>query len=305
MAGSVITLGSDSYSAKALCERYAVSDEDQALVARFGEAMIPKAGAFVDGFYVWLESQPYYEEFFPDRETNQRVRKLMLDYWKEFFTRDLDDSYVQHRQDVGKTHARIGLSLDAYFAAMNHALHLWTVQLHEGPQDDADYARLLGAMTRKIHLDTAVVVQAYSDYVARAMAAQSKALMEMSTPVTQLWTGILMLPVVGIIDSKRAQDVMNAMLKSIASSQARNFILDISGVAVVDTAVANHLIKITKASALMGCNCTISGISPAIAQTIVELGIEVGSVETTATMKDALGSAFRKLGLSLVDRNSA
>jgi rsbT co-antagonist protein RsbR len=129
--------------------------------------------------------------------------------------------------------------------------------------------------------------------------------MEMSTPVTQLWTGILMLPVVGIIDSKRAQDVMNAMLTSIAESQARNFILDISGVAVVDTAVANHLIKITKASALMGCSCIISGISPAIAQTIVELGIEVGTVETTATMKDALGSAFRKLGLRLVDRGSA
>jgi rsbT co-antagonist protein RsbR len=305
MAGTVVTLGSEAYSAQALCERYAFSDEDQARVTRFGETMLPKVDGFVDAFYEWLEPQPYYEEFFPDQATNQRVRKLMRDYWEEFFSRDLNDDYVRHRQLVGQTHARIGLSLDAYFAAMNQALHLWTVKLHAGPQDTADYAQLVSALTRKIHLDTAVVVQAYSDYVAQAMAAQSKALMEMSTPVTQLWTGILMLPVVGIIDSKRAQDVMNAMLTSIAESQARNFILDISGVAVVDTAVANHLIKITKASALMGCSCIISGISPAIAQTIVELGIEVGTVETTATMKDALASAFIKLGLRLVDRGSA
>ena len=132
MAGTVVTLGSDTFSAKSLRERYAVSDEDQACVSRFGETQIPKLDAFVDAFYTWLEPQPYYEEFFPDQETNQRVRKLMRGYWQEFFTRDLDDAYVRHRQVVGQTHARIGLSLDAYFAAMNHALHLWTVQLHGG-----------------------------------------------------------------------------------------------------------------------------------------------------------------------------
>ena len=91
--------------------------------------------------------------------------------------------------------------------------------------------------------------------------------MEMSTPVAEIWDDILMLPLVGIIDSKRAQDIMTAVLSRIAETHSRTLILDISGVAVVDTAVANHLIKITKATRLMGCACTISGISPAIAQT--------------------------------------
>jgi rsbT co-antagonist protein RsbR len=119
--------------------------------------------------------------------------------------------------------------------------------------------------------------------------------MEMSTPVTQIWEGILLLPLVGLIDSKRAQDIMNASLAKIAETQARSFILDISGVGVVDTAVANHLIKVTKATRLMGCECAISGVSPAIAQTIVELGIDVGEVKTTANMRDALSAAFRAL----------
>jgi len=123
--------------------------------------------------------------------------------------------------------------------------------------------------------------------------------MEMSTPVTQIWEGVLFLPIVGIVDSKRAQEIMNAALTMISQTQSRTFIMDISGVAVVDTAVANYLIKVTKATRLMGCECTISGLSPAIAQTIVELGIDVGKVTTTATMQDALVNAFQRLNLNL------
>jgi rsbT co-antagonist protein RsbR len=108
-----------------------------------------------------------------------------------------------------------------------------------------------------------------------------------------------MLPVVGIIDSKRAQDIMNAMLHKIMETQSKAFILDISGVAVVDTAVANHLIKITKASRLMGCLCTISGVSPAVSQTIVELGIHTEEINTTGNMKDALSQAFKLTGVSI------
>jgi rsbT co-antagonist protein RsbR len=94
---------------------------------------------------------------------------------------------------------------------------------------------------------------------------------------------------------------MDTTLKKIADTHARIFILDISGVGVVDTAVANHLIKITKATRLMGCESTISGVSPAIAQTIVELGIDIGSVKTTVTMKDALRDAFATLGARVTD----
>ncbi|UCG24874.1 MAG: STAS domain-containing protein, partial [Chloroflexota bacterium] len=160
-------------------------------------------------------------------------------------------------------------------------------------------SKTMKALMKQVHMDTAVVVETYSQHVNETISMQSKSLMEMSTPVTQIWNGILLLPIVGIVDSKRAQDIMNAALAQIAETQARVFIMDISGVAVVDTAVANHLIKITKATRLMGCSCTISGVSPAIAQTIVELGIEVGTVKTTATMKDALSDAFSRLGLEI------
>jgi methyl-accepting chemotaxis protein len=125
---------------------------------------------------------------------------------------------------------------------------------------------------------------------------RSLALLEMSTPVTKIWDGVLFAPIVGIVDSKRAVDIMNRALSSIADTRARTLMLDIGGVAVVDTAVANHLIKIAKAAVLMGCKTIISGISPAIAQTIAELGIDLGSIQTTSTIESALRESITRPG---------
>ena len=125
---------------------------------------------------------------------------------------------------------------------------------------------------------------------------QSRTIQEISTPAIKLWDRIVVLPVVGVVDSMRAQQMMNAMLNKITETSAKIIIMDIQGVAAVDTAVANHLIKITKATRLMGCRCIISGISSAVAQTLVQLGINLGDVATNSTLEDSLADAFVLLG---------
>ena len=137
------------------------------------------------------------------------------------------------------------------------------------------------------------IVKFASD-ITQVVEARSLALLEMSTPVTKIWDGVLFAPIVGIVDSKRSQDIMNKALSSIVDHRARTLMLDIGGVAMVDTAVANHLIKIAKAAVLMGCKTIISGISPAIAQTITELGIDLGSIQTTSTIESALREAVTR-----------
>ncbi len=127
---------------------------------------------------------------------------------------------------------------------------------------------------------------------------RSLALLEMSTPVTKIWDGVLFAPIVGIVDSKRSHDIMHKALDSIIDNRAHTLMLDIGGVGVVDTAVANHLIKIAKAAVLMGCKTIISGISPPIAQTIVELGLELGSIHTTSTIESALRDAINRADTS-------
>lgn len=117
--------------------------------------------------------------------------------------------------------------------------------------------------------------------------------------MTVLWDGILMLPIVGTIDSKRSQDIMEVILNKIADTGAKVIILDILGVSGIDSAVASHLIKITQATKLMGCPCVLTGVSPEIAQTVVHLGLPLGDIITKATLKDGLSVALDQLDLEI------
>ena len=279
-----------------LLELYAISEDDIRRIRSFGDIIVPQLDEFVHLFYEWLKTQPEFEEFFPDQETLDYVQKMSRNYWEELFRDELNDEYIQKRHKVGETHARIGLPLTIYFAAMNFSLKLVTEELYDDSLPLEDYLLAMRAVTKLVHLDTGMVVETYTRMTQEAMTAQSRSLMEMSTPVTQIWEGVLFLPIVGIVDSRRAQEIMNATLAKISQTQSRAFIMDISGVAVVDTAVANYLIKVTKATRLMGCECTISGVSPAIAQTIAELGIELGSIQTTSTIESALRDSIAGSG---------
>jgi rsbT co-antagonist protein RsbR len=131
---------------------------------------------------------------------------------------------------------------------------------------------------------------------------QSHTIREMSTPTIELWSGVLVLPVVGVVDSMRAQHMMDSMLNKIAETHSKVIIMDIQGVAAVDTAVANHLIKITMATKLMGCECILSGITPAVAQTIIQLGIDMENIKTKSTLSDGLAEAFKILKLEVKNK---
>ena len=150
----------------------------------------------------------------------------------------------------------------------------------------------------KLGLYTTEIYQKSRDDV---ILRQQEELLELSTPVVQLWDGILALPLIGTLDSARTQIVMENLLQQIVASGAEIAIIDITGVPTVDTLVAQHLIKTISAARLMGADCIVSGIRPQIAQTIVHLGVEL-SVTSKATMADALMLALRRLGKVVVDR---
>ena len=125
------------------------------------------------------------------------------------------------------------------------------------------------------------------------IAEQAEQLLELSTPVVKLWEGVVAVPLVGTLDSARTQVVMEKLLQTLVDTGSEHAIIDITGVPAVDTQVAQHLLKTVVAARLMGAECTISGIRPQIAQTIVALGIEFGDIRTRATLADALVDALR------------
>lgn len=278
---------------------YEISQQDLKLIAELGERAIPILDDYVEEFYRWLSPQPEFRQFFSDPNRLEKVKSAQKNYWHQVFIADVDESFIESRQNLGIAHARIGLSLSSYFSGMSKSLSFFQQTL-DIDSDPEKFHHQQVALSKLVHLETAVVVEAYSAVTQQKIEQQSRSLIEMSTPVTSIWDGILMLPIVGILDSKRAQDLMHTVLAKIGDTRAKVIILDISGVAVVDTAVANHIIKITKASKLMGCDCIVSGLSPAIAQTIVELGIDVESLTTTSTLSDALATALTTKGLKIV-----
>jgi rsbT co-antagonist protein RsbR len=142
--------------------------------------------------------------------------------------------------------------------------------------------------------------EAYQKTREQVIIRQQRDLMELSTPVVQLWDDILALPLVGTLDSSRAQVVMETLLQKIVETEASIAIIDITGVPTVDTLVAQHLMKTIAATRLMGADCIISGIRPQIAQTIVHLGVNLGEVITKATLADAFAVALKRTGARVV-----
>ena len=134
------------------------------------------------------------------------------------------------------------------------------------------------------------------------IADQTEQLLELSTPVVKLWEGVVAVPLVGTLDSARAQVVMERLLQTLVDTGSPYAIIDITGVPAVDTQVAQHILKTVVAARLMGADCIISGIRPQIAQTIVALGIEFGDIATKASLADALRHVLAKTGRKARER---
>jgi rsbT co-antagonist protein RsbR len=151
----------------------------------------------------------------------------------------------------------------------------------------------------KLGLYTTEVAQKNREAV---IARQQQELLELSTPVVELWEGILALPLIGTLDSARTQVVMESLLQRIVETGSAIAIIDITGVPTVDTLVAQHLLKTVAAARLMGADCLISGIRPQIAQTLVHLGVELGNITTKASLAAAFAVALQRTGLSVQSR---
>lgn len=123
---------------------------------------------------------------------------------------------------------------------------------------------------------------------------QQAAIRELSTPIIEVWTGVLCLPVVGVVDSQRSAEMTETLLETIVTKQARTAIVDITGIDVMDTKTADHFIKMARAVRLLGAECVISGINPGIAQTLTHIGVDLTGVRTMRNLRDALQFHLRE-----------
>jgi rsbT co-antagonist protein RsbR len=204
---------------------------------------------------------------------------------------------------MGAARSRAGLStaqVSSELAALRPPVE--KLLLSDLPDASADHARDC-VTTLSVLMGTlrVVVMQTTLNENQALIDRQRLQLLEVATPVIKLWDGIVAVPLIGTLDSARSQVVMETLLESIVEQQARYAILDITGVPTVDSLVAQHLMKTVAAARLMGAECIVSGIRPAIAQTMVHLGLDLGTVVTRASLADALGYVLHQLGVGIVN----
>ncbi len=159
---------------------------------------------------------------------------------------------------------------------------------------------LLGAIFNDIILD---VFHVYLEEKERTIQAQQEELRQTSTPITEIWDGVLTLPIIGTLDSTRTMMVMENLLSRIEAERARVVVIDVTGVMAIDSQVSHHLIQMIRAVGLMGAEAILTGIRPEIARSLTSLNIDLGEVTTRATLSEGLKEAFRRLRVEVRQAN--
>src|SRR5215813_1584572 len=229
-----------------------------------------------EGLYELIMGQPESRVFFPDQSTLARVKKLQNSYFLALFNGTYDITYVRDRLRVGTAHERIGMPPKLYLGAYRRYLALIHSKLRQhfkGNDDEA--AKALESIRKIIFFDMTLAIDTYIAAYLETMTRHQAAIRELSTPVIKVYDRILLLPIVGTVDTQRAHQIMETVLLQIVEQQAKVMILDIAGVPVVDTKVADHILKTTAAVQLLGAQTILTGISASVARTVVQLGVEI------------------------------
>jgi rsbT co-antagonist protein RsbR len=256
-----------------------------------------------------LESDEFRDELISKKELRQQSRSLL-----ELFTEAVRDSQGEQFEhpafdelrrilnDISHQRAVKGytpVENATYVIALRNAVRPMLVEEYQS-EDSFSLAQLLGHLATLIDKMALVMIETYIRSREETIRQQRADMMELSTPVIKVWDKILTLPIIGTLDSRRAQLMMEALLQRIVETGSTVAILDITGVRTMDTLVANHLIKTVTAARLMGARCVLTGVSPAIAQTMVQLGIDLSQITTRAQMSDGIRLALEMVGRAIV-----
>ena len=272
--------------------------EDEERLQKLASFSESYADAVIDAFYEHLLSFEEMKAFFPDSDSLTRVKAKQKAYFIRLTQGNYDLDYVEERLKVGTIHEQINLPVKSYLGMYSFYLHEVWKHIFAADQDHPDKVMdIFFSMMKLVFLDISLTIDTYIDSRERTIKAlQQEAIRELSTPVLPFRGGMLLLPIIGQIDSQRARQLTEHLLESIRVNRAKVIVIDITGVATVDSRVANHLVQTVEAARLMGAEVVLSGISPDIALTMVTLGIDLGPVETVGDLQSGIEHAERILG---------
>lgn len=277
-----------------------LGDDDVKQLTSINDLARRYADAVIDSFYEHLLSFEETRAFFADEQVLRRVKNMQKEYFLRLTQGSYDLAYTQNRLKIGAIHEKIGLPVKSYLGMYNFYLRAVAKHIFEANREKPDRALSAFLSLMKLtFLDIGLAIDTYIHSRERTIRVQQEAIQELPTPVLPFREGLLILPIIGLIDSQRARQLTEQLLSSIRANRAKVVVMDITGVQSVDSRVANHMVQTVEAARLMGAGVIVAGVSPEIARTMVTLGIDLGRIVTVGDLQSGIERAERQLGYTV------
>jgi rsbT co-antagonist protein RsbR len=276
------------------------SEDDVGNLASINDVAQRYADSVIEDFYKHLLSFEETRAFFRDPQVLQRVKNAQRDYFLRLTQGNYDLAYAQDRLGIGAIHERIGLPIKSYLGMYNYYLRAVATRLRDAYRNEPQRAwSAFQSLMKLTFLDMGLAIDTYLNSRERTIREQQEAIQELPTPVLPFREGMLLVPIIGMIDSQRARLLTEQLLSAVRDNRAKVVVMDITGVQAVDSKVGNHLVQTVEAARLMGTTVIAAGVSPQIAQTMVTLGIDLGRMTTVGDLQSGIERAEELLGYTV------
>jgi rsbT co-antagonist protein RsbR len=279
---------------------------DASAIATIRDLVVGDAEYFTAVFFDALERLPEAAPLFARRDRLETARQLKREHLVAMVGGEYGQAYVEQRIKLAMLYSEVGLDTRVFLGAFHQLVRAIGDAIMEkaGQNPPAAFDAFM-SVNKICFFDIGIIVDVMIDEREHVISAQQDAIRELSTPVLQLRDRLLILPIIGVVDTQRANQLTDSLLHAIRANRARVVVMDITGVAAVDSKVANHLIQTVAAARLMGATVIITGISADVAQSLVALGVDLGTIRTVGDLQGGLEEAERLVGYRVVPLGEA
>jgi rsbT co-antagonist protein RsbR len=284
----------------------ALDPGDLARIAAIKDIVLARIDDYTAAFFNFLSSLDEARPLLTSGSMSNRARQLKREHLVAMVAGDYGSSYVEQRLGLGLLYAKAGLEQRVFLGAFHHLLRQVGVDIMKNfertPLEGFDSFM---SLKKVAFFDIGLIADVLVFERERIIRQQQEAIRELSTPVLQIRDRLLLLPIIGVIDTHRARLITESLLKAIRANRAKAVVMDITGVAAIDSRVANHIMQTVAAAGLMGAMVVVTGISAEVAQSLVALGIELSELTTIGDLQGGLEEAERILGYRVSQADSA
>jgi rsbT co-antagonist protein RsbR len=275
--------------------------EDMGRIAAIKDAVIRHVDEHASAFFNFLSQFEEAGALFRDPELLRKAKRLKHEHLLALAGGDYSAGYVEQRVQLGAVYGRAGIDVRVFLGAFSQMMQSIARRIAEMfPRDAQAAAGHFAAIDKVGFMDVGIISDVLIAERERTIRGQEKAILELSTPALQIRDRLLMLPIIGLLDSLRAKQLTDGLLHSIRASRAKVVVMDITGVAAVDSKVANHLIQTVTAARLMGTMVIVTGLSADVAQSLVALGVDLSKINTVGDLQGGIEEAERVLGYKVI-----